>query len=603
MMYKARHKKTVQLKPDTKVISLAATGMMLAAPLINSVSPAAAATNSDDQNVKTTDPSQLNSRTVVNATVKMTEANKTALQKAIDNAKNVQSNADYKNAKRPTTSRADLDSAITKATTALNNDATTDAQAQAEMTAVQTASNTYEADAKASISLANAINSGNKTEYQDTTKYTYDSIFALQDAVSAGGAVLNQTGQITSAAFQSSATNAANAINNAINNLKLTGTTTASKTQLTNLYNSVKDYHFWDYTKSTWTDFNAARTRAANILNASNPSQAEVNIAYQYLTTTQKALAKASDTDALKVLGDKYQMTLSLNKAQFTADSWAALVDAQTYFQDNVAADKAGSMFDTPVSTINEAATKLQTALTNLKTANGQLSQKQALADLLNQVNGYGQGDASDTDWTAFTTARDKAASVLKGTNSTVIDYMSALQALQTAVTKLGDTADTSYVSTASYSDVNGVGKVFFTGSRGIVLYNKPEGKQVNDANGNPRFLQDQSRWKVFRKAVLSDGSAWYEVGRNQWISARFTMIEQAGVGTIDFLPNLGLTLWDLEPDGVHATGRRLDNGTQWQTFGNIMVDGREYTNLGANQWIESQYLTIENTATSAPVN
>ena len=70
-------------------------------------------------------------------------------------------------------------------------------------------------------------------------------------------------------------------------------------------------------------------------------------------------------------------------------------------------------------------------------------------------------------------------------------------------------------------------------------------------------------------------------------------MIEEAQVGQIDYLPDMAVNLWNFQPDGLHFTGRRLDNGTAWEMWGSMMINGEQYFNLGANQWVNAQYITV----------
>lgn len=366
-------------------------------------------------------------------------------------------------------------------------------------------------------------------------------------------------------------------------------TTTTTEQALRNLMTQAETFKLWDYTQASWNTLNHAKDNAEYILSlGSNSSQTQLDDAYDYLSDAIDKLVEANDSSALKQLGDLYTQVGRLSASDFTTNSWAKVVTAR-----NAADVVLEGGFDASVSNVQTAYDNLQTAIKGLVSTDANYSEKTKLSDLYSEVEYYTKGSTADDVWAAFVTARDNAAAALKSDDSTVIDYMVANDALTEAVTALGDTADTSYIATAAYRDIDGVGKVFFSDNQGIVLYNKPEGKQVKDADGEGRMLANESRWKVMRQATLQDGSSWYEVGKNQWVNARFVMIEEAQIGQIDYLPDMGVNLWAFEPDGLHFTGRRLDNGSQWEMWGSMMINGQQYFNLGANQWVNAEYIAI----------
>lgn len=436
--------------------------------------------------------------------------------------------------------------------------------------------------------LQTAIDAAKK---YSSANYTSLSFSKLTTEIDKETNVLND-----SSSSDAELTTAAANINAAIAALVSVNSNT-STTSLRNLYDAGLKLASWDYTQDSWTDFADALTNVKYVLDlGDSATAAEVASASTYLTTAQSALVKASETSALKQLGDLYTQVDKLTESDFTKASWEALATAQS------AADlvlKNG--YDATLAQVNTAYTDLTNAVAKLVWTNGNHTQKTELTDLYDKVQYYAQGDVDDGTWETFTTARATAASTLKSDDSTVIDYMNAYDALNAATTALGEYADVSYIATASYGDLTGVGKVFFSTGNGVALLNKPNGTQVNDSDGNARFLSNGTRWQVSRQAILQDGSVWYEVGLNMWINAKYVMMESdVQVGQVDYLPDLGVNLWSFEPDGLHFTGRRLDNGSQWKMFGSMMINGQEFFNLGANQWVDSQYISLVGSTVTA---
>lgn len=503
---------------------------------------------------------------------------KTALQSMVNKANDV-NGANY----APDSYQA-LQDATTAAQKVLDNaDATTQDVTDA-LTALNTAyANLVETNvAQAKAALQDVLT---LSKNYLSVNYTTDSYGVFKAAVNSGQIVYDDD-NVTNVDDVTDATNAIKAAIKGLVPLKY-GTTVQN---IKDLQAKIADLRVWDYTQDTWEALMEANDNATNTLNlGSDATKDQLDSAYAHLNNAFTNLKAVSENNILKQLGDLSTQVQNLNQGQFTDTSWAKLATAQKAAQEILANDNG---YNASVASVQNAYDNLQAAVKGLVSVYGDSNQQTDLTNLYKKVQYYTKGSVSDDNWQAFLVARDNAATALKSDDSTVIDYMNAYDALAKAAKTLGSDADMSYIASAAYSEINGVGKVFFEG-QGIVLYDKPNGQQVDDADGEGRLLADQTEWKVMRQATLQNGSSWYEVGKNEWVNAKYVMIEEAQVGQIDYLPDMAVNLWNFQPDGLHFTGRRLDNGTAWEMWGSMMINGEQYFNLGANQWVNAQYITV----------
>lgn len=65
-------------------------------------------------------------------------------------------------------------------------------------------------------------------------------------------------------------------------------------------------------------------------------------------------------------------------------------------------------------------------------------------------------------------------------------------------------------------------------------------------------------------------------------------LVAAAGVKTVRTNSGNGTAVLSLTGTTMQPTGRSLANGTQWQIFGTMTLNGTGYTNVGGNQWVAS---------------
>ncbi|KRL61724.1 C39 family peptidase [Lactobacillus psittaci] len=88
-------------------------------------------------------------------------------------------------------------------------------------------------------------------------------------------------------------------------------------------------------------------------------------------------------------------------------------------------------------------------------------------------------------------------------------------------------------------------------------------------------------------------------VTATQTTSSNF--VAERGVGRVNYVPGYGIMVW--RNPGSGALNRYLKHGTSWQTFGYQMVNEHKWTNLGGDQWVDSNYLVDVNAKTATTAN
>lgn len=156
-----------------------------------------------------------------------------------------------------------------------------------------------------------------------------------------------------------------------------------------------------------------------------------------------------------------------------------------------------------------------------------------------------------------------------------------------TVIAKSDSNKDTGYDTI----DFKTVGYVNYVPGYGINVYNAPNGTFTGQR------LPHASAWKILNKSVSKSDptDVWYEVGKNQWISAKYvsltpvsTMKKLSAVGTINYVPGYGVKVWSTS-NGTGWTGQYLQHGTSWKVFG----EENGFYNVGGNQWIDKQYVEL----------
>lgn len=73
---------------------------------------------------------------------------------------------------------------------------------------------------------------------------------------------------------------------------------------------------------------------------------------------------------------------------------------------------------------------------------------------------------------------------------------------------------------TQSTENFRGVGRVNYVPGYGIMIWKNPASGALN------RYLPTGSRWQVYKKTTMPNGSVWYNLGGDQWIDGQYLVIE-----------------------------------------------------------------------------
>lgn len=142
------------------------------------------------------------------------------------------------------------------------------------------------------------------------------------------------------------------------------------------------------------------------------------------------------------------------------------------------------------------------------------------------------------------------------------------------------------------YSEIDKNVKVNYIPGYGIAIWSKPGEKTTG------QYLQNATVHRV-NGQIEVNGKLWYRLDRNQWIDAQYvidnntTSIDKiSGSLTINYRDDQAVTVWNAP--GGQPTGRYLSNKTSWKYFDTKYDYGETWYNLGSNQWVSGQFVTIK---------
>ncbi|WP_334352029.1 glucosaminidase domain-containing protein [Companilactobacillus sp. HBUAS56257] len=108
--------------------------------------------------------------------------------------------------------------------------------------------------------------------------------------------------------------------------------------------------------------------------------------------------------------------------------------------------------------------------------------------------------------------------------------------------------------------------------------------------------LADSTNWKIDKKSTHSDGSTWYRVATNQWVSANDVEVKGSnyvtsvdGMAKINYIPGYGVNVYNSPAANNKFTGTRLADGTTWRVTSKQIVDGQTWYKVNAG-WVNGKY-------------
>lgn len=178
--------------------------------------------------------------------------------------------------------------------------------------------------------------------------------------------------------------------------------------------------------------------------------------------------------------------------------------------------------------------------------------------------------------------------------------YATGLSSVPTVNTSASTTttAKTNSNTQSNFVSERTVKKVNYVPGYGIMLWKNPGSGMLG------RYLAHGSRWQVYGYVTVN-GNKWYNLGGNQWADGRYlvddatknniTSVENmSAVGQVNYVPGYGIMVWKNPGSGM--LGRYLPHGSRWRVFKKAtLANGTTWYNLGGDQWVDGQYLKLEN--------
>ncbi|KRO00329.1 glycoside hydrolase family 73 protein [Companilactobacillus kimchiensis] len=108
--------------------------------------------------------------------------------------------------------------------------------------------------------------------------------------------------------------------------------------------------------------------------------------------------------------------------------------------------------------------------------------------------------------------------------------------------------------------------------------------------------LLNGTDWKIDQKSTHSDGSIWYRVASDQWVSANDVQVKGSnyvtsidGMVKINYIPGYGVNVYNSPAANNKFTGTRLADGTTWRVTSKQIVDGQTWYEVNSG-WVNGTY-------------
>ncbi|KRN04824.1 hypothetical protein FC86_GL001181 [Holzapfeliella floricola DSM 23037 = JCM 16512] len=121
------------------------------------------------------------------------------------------------------------------------------------------------------------------------------------------------------------------------------------------------------------------------------------------------------------------------------------------------------------------------------------------------------------------------------------------------------------------------------------------------DETPTRHYLPTGTQWIVNHVSMLTDNSFWYLVGNNEWASAKYYDLNHEynnqKMNAVITIKNTntfrkGVPIFS-DTTSYNQTGFVKFNN-DYQVFSRQLVNGKNWYNVGQNQWIEGQYADIK---------
>lgn len=127
---------------------------------------------------------------------------------------------------------------------------------------------------------------------------------------------------------------------------------------------------------------------------------------------------------------------------------------------------------------------------------------------------------------------------------------------------------------------------------------------------GKATTLAANTSWQVMGKYSVN-GLEYYQIGAKQYVKASDVRVAKTAaqknavtpstsyraVGTVNYVPGYGIQVWTKSHQFVTNTDgslKKLQDGTNWKIFGESNLNGKTYYNLGGDQWLDANYISLK---------
>lgn len=445
-MYKPKHKRPTEVKVNGKVATLAASAVMLATPVLQSVSPAFAAEGTTGSNSEqgATGATAENIVTKADADDALS-----ALSAQVGGIETVNTG------KFVLPSAADLTGKLDTAKK-LINDKSTDIDAINTASEALTTSNTAYSN---EVSAYNKLNSSiGAAKEINQSQYKGNLLTTFKAALSSAEGVFKKA-YTDSAAFTTEANNNAETLDGAQTALVSGGTNTGitdpdgtgvatqdEKDDLKAALDKFEALDEADYTADSYTAAKAVYDNGNKIYKNTDATSEQVNSATTAINTAIGGLVKVVDDSGTATTAEKTELGKILDKA--TAIKPAGYTN-ETYQNLQGAIQAAQSLDkDATSNAVNAANANVQQALDDLVAitdGSTTTTTEQALRNLMTQAETFKLWDYTQASWNTLNHAKDNAEYILSlGSNSSQTQLDDAYDYLSDAIDKLVEANDSS---------------------------------------------------------------------------------------------------------------------------------------------------------------
>ena len=161
------------------------------------------------------------------------------------------------------------------------------------------------------------------------------------------------------------------------------------------------------------------------------------------------------------------------------------------------------------------------------------------------------------------------------------------------------DTSDSGML--AQYGKGSGKSENFYMQFQGIAVATKSAKVYSIDMAAIPtgKVLKKGSTWKV-SQIVDFNGEDYYCVGGDQFVEASQMKLKKMDTAHVNYNKHYGIQIWTALHNVVknpNGTAKKLKGQTNWNIYGAGIIGGKTYINLGGDQYIDGNYVSLKHYA------